>query len=61
MITSSLLRGIAKVDSGGKIEIPRNILKAMDLKGESIVELKIAGSGRTMKIIMSKRRNYRGR
>jgi bifunctional DNA-binding transcriptional regulator/antitoxin component of YhaV-PrlF toxin-antitoxin module len=60
MITSSL-RGIARVDSGGKIEIPKNILKVMDLKEKDIVELKIVGSGRTARIIMSKRRNYRDR
>ena len=60
MITSSL-RGIARVDSGGKIEIPKNILKVMDLKEKGIVELKIVGSGRAARIIMSKRRNYRDR
>jgi bifunctional DNA-binding transcriptional regulator/antitoxin component of YhaV-PrlF toxin-antitoxin module len=58
MITSSLLKGIARVDSDGKIEIPKNMLGAMDLKEKSIVELKIIRSGKTTKIMVSKPRSY---
>lgn len=54
MITSNLLKGIAMVDPGGKIEIPRNILKAMKLEEKNIVELKVTRSGSATKIIVSK-------
>jgi len=59
MITSGLLKGIVKVDSDGKIEIPKNMLGMMDLKEKSIVELKIIRSGRTARIMVSKPHGYR--
>ena len=57
-MTSGLVRGFARVDSEGKIEIPRNLLIAMGLKEEDLVELKLAGSG-AKKITISKRQNCR--
>jgi len=57
MITSSLLKGIAKVTPDGKIEIPRNILKVMGLNENNIVELKVVRSGKSTQIIVSKRHN----
>lgn len=59
MLTSSLIRGFAKVDSEGKIVIPRNILLAMDLKEKDTVELKIVGASKAKKVTISKRQNYR--
>ena len=38
---AGLMRGIARVDSKGKIVIPINILKAMNLKEENAIELRI--------------------
>jgi len=59
MLTSSLVRGFANVDSVGKIALPRNILIAMDLKEKDIVELKITGPSKARRIVVSKRQNYR--
>ena len=59
MRTSSLVRGFAHVDSEGKIALPRNILIATDLKERDTVELKIAGTSKAKKIMVSKRRNHR--
>lgn len=58
-MTSGLVRGFARVDSGGKIEIPRNLLIAMGLKAEDLVELKIVASSDAKKITISKRQNCR--
>ncbi len=56
MLTSSLIRGFAKVDSEGKIALPRNLRVAMDLKEKDLVELKLAGASKAKKIVISKRR-----
>jgi len=55
MIPNSLVKGIARIDSGGRIAIPKNMLTAMGLKEKDIVELKIVGSSKTKKITVSKR------
>ena len=59
MRTSSLIRGLAQVDSEGKIALPRNILMATDLKEKDAVELKIIGASKARKIVISKHQNYR--
>ena len=51
--TVGLMRGIAKVDSDGKIVIPVNILKAMNLKKENVIELRFVG-GKEKKLVLSK-------
>jgi len=59
MLTSSLIRGFAKVDSEGKIALPRNMRIAMGLKEKDTVELKLAGASKAKKIVVSKRQNCR--
>lgn len=55
MLTSSLIRGFAEVDSEGKIALPRNLRIAMDLNEKDLVELKLAGASKAKKIVISKR------
>lgn len=59
MLASSLIRGFAKVDSEGKIALPKNLRIAMGLKDKDLVELKLTGASKAKKIIISKRQNYR--
>ena len=55
MLTSSLIRGFAKVDSEGKIALPKNLRIAMDLNEKDLVELKLAGASKAKEIVISKR------
>ena len=55
MLTSSLIRGFAEVDSEGKISLPKNLRVAMDLNEKDLVELKLAGASKAKKIVISKR------
>jgi bifunctional DNA-binding transcriptional regulator/antitoxin component of YhaV-PrlF toxin-antitoxin module len=50
---ASLVRGLARVDSKGNIIVPAGIMKAMELKNESVVELRFIG-GKEKKLILSK-------
>jgi bifunctional DNA-binding transcriptional regulator/antitoxin component of YhaV-PrlF toxin-antitoxin module len=52
--STGLIRGIARVDSEGRIPIPKNILTAAELREEDAVELRLARSGRAMKLMISK-------
>jgi len=56
MLTSSLIRGFAEVDSEGKIVLPKNLRIAMDLSEKDLVELKLAGASKAKKIVISKRK-----
>jgi bifunctional DNA-binding transcriptional regulator/antitoxin component of YhaV-PrlF toxin-antitoxin module len=51
---TGLIRGIAKIDSEGKIPIPKNILAVAELRGKDVVKLRLARSGRAMKLTISK-------
>ena len=57
--TSGLIEGFAQVDSEGRIALPRNTLIATDLEERDTVELKIAGTSRAKKTMISERRNHR--
>ena len=59
MLTSSLIKGFAEVDSEGKLTLPRNLRVAMDLKEKDLVELKLVGTSKAKKIVISKRRDSR--
>jgi bifunctional DNA-binding transcriptional regulator/antitoxin component of YhaV-PrlF toxin-antitoxin module len=54
MSATGLIRGIARVDSEGKILIPKNILTAAELRERDIVELRLTRSGKTRKLTISK-------
>jgi len=56
MLTNGLIRAVAQVDSAGKIILPKNILRAMDLKEKDVLELKVVRSSKVSRIIMSKPR-----
>jgi len=58
MNASNLIRGFARVDSEGKIAIPRNLRIAMGLKEQDLVELKLSGASKAKKATISKRQNY---
>lgn len=49
-----LVKGLVRVDREGKIGLPRSVRVAMDLKEKDVVELKLMGSGRLQKLVLSK-------
>ena len=55
----SLIRAFTKVDKDGKISIPRNIRREMDLKEGNQVEIKVSGPAQAHHIVIHKRKNPR--
>lgn len=54
MRTSSLVRGVARMDSERKIELPQNLRRAMGLNEKGLVELRLTGASRARKITIPK-------
>ena len=55
----SLMRAFAKVDKEGKISIPSNIRRQVNLKQDQVVEIKVSGPNRAQHIVIHKRRSAR--
>jgi len=55
----TLMRGFAKMDKEGKISIPGNIRKEVDLKEGQLVELKVSGPNQAQFIVIHKRQSPR--
>ena len=55
----ALMRAFAKVDKEGKISIPTNIRREVDLKEGQLVEIKVSGTGRAHHIVINKRQSGR--
>ena len=51
----ALMRTFAKVDKQGKISIPGNIRREVDLKEGQLVEIKVSGPNRAQFIVIHKR------
>jgi bifunctional DNA-binding transcriptional regulator/antitoxin component of YhaV-PrlF toxin-antitoxin module len=49
----TLMRGFSRVDMDGKIRLPVNIKREMELKKGHVLELKIMGSGRKKAIMIT--------
>jgi len=54
-----LMRAFAKVDKEGKIPIPSNIRKEVDLKEDQLVEIKVSGPNKAQYIVIHKRKGAR--
>ena len=55
----ALMRAFARVDKEGKIPIPSNIRREVDLKEGQLVEIKLAGTNRAHHIVINKRESAR--
>ena len=55
----ALMRAFTKVEKDGKISIPRNIRREVDLKEGSLVEIKVSGPVQAHCIMIHKRENPR--
>jgi bifunctional DNA-binding transcriptional regulator/antitoxin component of YhaV-PrlF toxin-antitoxin module len=55
----TLMRGFARVDKDGKIQIPSNIRKEACLLEGQLVEIKITGASKKKNIIISAKDNTR--
>jgi len=58
-IQMALMRAFAKVDKEGKIPIPDNIRREVDLKEGQMVEIKVSGPNRAQFIVIHKRQSAR--
>jgi len=52
----SLMRAFSKVDKDGKIKLPGNIQREVELKEGQLVELKIVGGGAKKGVIITGRK-----
>lgn len=57
----ALINAFARMDATGKIEIPRNVRTALDLRARDVVELKVVRAGSSDQATLSKRENNRWR
>ncbi len=55
----ALMRAFAKVNKEGKISIPKNIRREVNLKEDQLVEIKVSGPNRAQFIVIHKRENSR--
>lgn len=55
----ALMRGFARVDEKGKIPIPDNIRREIDLKTNQLVEIKVSGNKTAQFLVINKRKNAR--
>jgi AbrB family looped-hinge helix DNA binding protein len=53
--TSTLIKSFARVDSKGRVPIPDNIRRALGLKENQLLELKVIGTRRHRNVLISKR------
>lgn len=55
----TLMRGFSKVDEEGRITIPNNIRREVELKAGQLVEVKVAGAGQAQYVVIHKRKQVR--
>lgn len=55
----TLIRAFSKVDEQGKVSIPSNILREVDLKPGQLVEIKLQGTKNAQYIVVHKRKAAR--
>ena len=55
----TLMRAFSRVDNEGKISIPSNIRREVELKEGQMVEIKLAGTKRGHHIVIHKRKSAR--
>ena len=55
----ALMRAFAKVEKDGKISIPDNIRREIDLKEGQLLEIKVSGPNRAQYIVIHKRKAAR--
>lgn len=53
--TSTLIRSFARVDSKGRVSLPDNIRRALEMKENQLLELKVIGTSRNRNILISKK------
>ena len=55
----SLMRAFSKVDKDGKIKLPGNIQREVELKEGQLVELKIVGASAKKSVLITTRKSAR--
>lgn len=59
MLQVTMMRVFSKVDEKGKITIPSNVKREMDLKPGQLVEIKVQGPKQAQYIVVHKRKAAR--
>lgn len=54
-LPSTLVKVLVRVDSQGRLLLPFNVRRALQLKENQVVELKIVGSSRNRRLLLSSR------
>ena len=54
-----LLRTFSKVDAEGKIALPKSIRRTLGLKEGQLVELKVVGTGKKPRVLISHKEKAR--
>jgi len=57
--TSTLIKSFGRVDSKGRVLLPHNIRRALELKENQLLQLKIIGTSRNRNLLISKRKVIR--
>jgi len=58
-VQMALMRAFARVDEEGRISIPDNIRKEVDLKEGQLVEIKLSGPKKAQYVVIHKRESAR--
>jgi bifunctional DNA-binding transcriptional regulator/antitoxin component of YhaV-PrlF toxin-antitoxin module len=53
--TSTLIKSFARVDSKGRVLLPDNIRRTLELRENQLLELKVIGTRRHRNVLISKR------
>jgi bifunctional DNA-binding transcriptional regulator/antitoxin component of YhaV-PrlF toxin-antitoxin module len=53
--TYTLSKVLARLDSGGRIPLPANVRRALSLRADQALELRIIGRGRNRRLMVSPR------
>jgi bifunctional DNA-binding transcriptional regulator/antitoxin component of YhaV-PrlF toxin-antitoxin module len=53
--TSTLIKSFGRVDSKGRVQLPGNIRRALELQENQLLELKVIGTSRNRNLLISKR------
>jgi len=56
---STLIKCFTRIDSEGRVLFPNNVQKALGLKKNQLLELKIVGTSRKRNLLISKRETAR--
>lgn len=55
-----VIRALARLDPVGRVQLPAHIRRALQLKENQVIELKVIGSGRNRRLLVSRKVGPKG-